>query len=227
MTGEEMEDEKIAEGKIIFKGTKDTVDFDLPFEPNAVWLDRRSDVYGKFYDSSRWPRNVLERQAYAANNTGDYTRAAVLYQRAIEAEYYVPLGDEDHDPDDYKDSVERGTVRIHLLLAELYLRSGEHARAVAELGIVEASPKKIRRAFRERVEVARSRIDLGKRNYQAIVDRLRKRRRGRNRMRRIEAYAVLAVAAHETGHDEIYEKASRTAEKNGVDISALTDLRED
>ena len=114
-----------------------------------------------------------------------------------------------------------------MLLAELHLRSGEHARAGVELDFVEASPKKVRRTYRERIEVARSRLDLGQRNYQAIVDRLRKRLRGGDRMRMIEGYAVLAVAAHETGNDEIYEKASRSAEKNGVDISVLTDLRED
>lgn len=226
MAGEATSDEKLAEGMIVFRGTADTVDFDLPFEPAAVWLDRRSDVYGRFYDASRWPRYTLTRQAFAAENAGDYDKAARLYEKAIEAEYYVPIDPDDYDADDDKDDSESAAVAARVLLAEMYLRSGDHDLAATQLDKVEAKPKKYRRVYREEIEVARSRIDLGSGDYSAIVERLRKRLRGRDRLRSIEGYAVLAVAAHEIGDDEIYKKAAKMAEKNGVNIDALQELRD-
>ena len=226
VAGEAISDEKLAEGKIVFRGTADTVNFDLPFEPAAVWLDRRSDVYGRFYDSSRWPRYALTGQAFAAENAGDYDKAAQLYRKAIEAEYYVPNDSDEYDADADKDDAESAALAAGVRLTKMYLRSGEHALAAAQLEKVEAKPKKYRRAYREEIEVARSRIDLGSGNYSAIVERLRKRLRGNDRMRTIEGYAVLAVAAHEIGDDEVYKKAAKIAEKNGVDIDALKELRD-
>ena len=227
MTGEGQQDREFAEGKIVLKKTVDTVEFDLPFEPDALWLDRRSDVYGTFFDSSRWPKGALEWQAIAAESEGDYSRAAELFGRALEAPYYVPLEDEEYDPDDDEETTRARNARIHIHLAELYLRTHDDARAVGEIEAVEALPKRFARPLRERIEVARSRLDLHRGDYGAVVQRLRPRLRGYDRMRLIAGYAVLAVAAHETGNDQVYEKAARIAERNGVDITALRDLHED
>ena len=80
--------------------------------------------------------------------------------------------------------------------------------------------------LRDELDIMKSRLELRQGKYHSIIDRL-KDYKGRYKDRLTtygsEGYALLAIAARETGDKELFRKAFNHASRNGVNMAALLD----
>jgi hypothetical protein len=67
-------------------------------------------------------------------------------------------------------------------------------------------------------------LEFDRTSEDTIFDAARRKKFRRGRWMRGDAYALLALAAHETGHDEVALAALDEAEERGADVSALRAL---
>jgi len=133
-------------------------------------------------------------------------------------------------------------ARIRLALARLYLKGQGQEATLQQLDLAdrllesdEVTLRMERDALRSRLEIARGDYDPAYRRLKRTL-KLASPRQGGNSWRATmwtlrlrsepealtEAYALLAVAAHETGNTDDYRWAVREARERGVDMEALT-----
>jgi tetratricopeptide (TPR) repeat protein len=189
------------------------------------------------------PKRVLRYHAEDLAAEGRLAEAEERYLQALEA---PTLPDA---PADALDAVTeprvggpREDMRIRLELARLWVDQGRLDRAAAELDAIDRDLERDEaRMFAMQRESLRGRIEILGEDYEAAFRRLRKMLRvaapgrahaaWRDVLRRVqlnaertavtEAYALLAIAARETGNDAEFAWALREARDRGVDVSAI------
>ena len=143
---------------------------------------------------------------------------------------------------DPEQEVLRETTRIRLALARLYLDRGRLGEAASQLDVVDESLGQDRVSFRMERDVLRSRLEIVRGDcepaYRRLKRGLRLARPRRTDWRAMllqaqlgsewqavtEAYALLAVAAYETGHLDDARWALQEAQDRGAGMEELARL---
>jgi len=230
-----------------FRGAAAEFDIKVAKKPTAFWLDQRGELPATFVAEERYPKTALRLLGERLTGHGDGSEAERSFRSALAA----PVVDDEASASRTmsKRETERAGDRvdadIHLCLAELYLDRRRDGEAPAEL---EAAEKLLvgveSEMYSARRKDIRSRLDLleGKadavygrlsrilyleflqRADESTADSLRRVKFGEGRPGTGAEYAMLAVAAHETGNEAVCEQAREEAAKLGVDLAALDAL---
>lgn len=201
-------------GNIQVKGESTKFALEIANEPKGVWLDRDGRVLGHFFDESQNPKRALFFQGLREAAAGRLDKAAVLYDQALAAKESPP---EDTGRTVYWQNIHWArrvlNALIELSRARLFLDLGRDEDAEASLD----QAQKVLGKDHDSIELLQSRLDIRRGSYDRAFRRLRRRGMGSG-----ETYALLAIAARETGHTEELEEALKRARENGADLALLT-----
>jgi hypothetical protein len=217
-------------GQLLLEGRHDEFEIETPSRPTGLVLDPQGEILAGFYSASRDRKRYLRYRAQDLALEGDLAAAESRYREALD----VPV-DSRSEMDGYREN-----LQIHLALARLCLDQRRHAAARAELDAVERDSAVHGDLLRVERDVLRSRLDIQRGEYASARRRLKKTLRvsvrdrggrrivlssrvrlGSERRALAEAYALLAIAAHETGRREDLRWAADAARDRGVDVSRL------
>jgi tetratricopeptide (TPR) repeat protein len=160
---------------------------------------------------------------------GDHDAAERLLGEALAAPVYSERALQWMSPErrkrlDQDEDAHLEDARIHTLRARLLAERGDLGGVEKALAAAEKlldSPE--RQAGAQERLVLRGRLDLARGDARAAYERLRV---GLHRwFFDAEGYAMLSIAAHLTGHDRIADQALERAERRGVDVRALKEVR--
>jgi predicted Zn-dependent protease len=170
-------------------------------------------VFGRFFDESHNPKRALFFEAVKAVAAGKTEEARAFFDRAAATE--------DPPPEDvlYFMTVHLSrrwmNAEIELARARLLLDQGKDDEADTALG-------KAGRLLddTDELKLLESRLAVRRGSYDKAFRQLRKGMEDGDLGG--EGFALMAVAAHASGHTEEYGKALKKARENGVDVAALT-----
>jgi len=230
-------------GRLLLNGPRDS--FEIPFErePTTLRLDPRGEVLAYFHSAKSDPQRVSRFAALNFAAEGRLDEAEAAYLRALEQQ---ALAGNPSDPVPLFSSPEsqalRETTRIRLALARLYLDQARLEQAESQLDVVEEGLGQDWVSFRVERDALRSRLDIARGDYEAAFRRLRRTLRiaspratdWRAMLMRVqlgsewqalaEAYALLAVAAYETGNLDDARWAMQEARERGAGVEELARL---
>lgn len=229
-------------GQLLIEGRESTFSIDIKSKPRYFWLDQRGEVLGLFYRSIDYPRRA---QLYVAQElSGDAVEQGLL--AALE----LPTYGADKAEELTKRELERGerisAALIYLNLLEHYLREGrlEKARQASEeverryrgiyknynkstrricaawINILEGDHRAAYRSLSEFLYLSFPRMETD-----TVADARRRQKFRQGRSWSGDAYALLAIAAHELDNNAVADRALEVAENRGVDVDVLRDLR--
>lgn len=207
-------------GNLLLKGESADFSIPVPYEPKKFWLDKDHRVFGYFLSEERHPKWYLHQQGEKAAVAGNLDEAAALYEKALAAKEPPPDDGRTVYYDNMKWQERILNGRIELSRARLFLDRGDEAKA-------EDSLDKAQRALGDEddsIQVLRARLEVRRGDFEKAFRRLRKGVLGTEDLDTSEAYALLAVAAHKTGHAEDLAKALKKAKESGADMAALSSL---
>lgn len=203
---------------LLLKGASRSFSVPLRFEPKGLWLDRDNRVFGFFFDESRNPKRALYYRAQDATARGRLDEAETLLARALEMEEPPEVVETGRRQAYWKDIQLARRVfdaRVEMYRAVLLMDLGRDDEADAAIG-------RARRVVKDDLGLDRlqARLEVRRSRYEKAYQLLR---RG-DRHERLEAqdFALLAIAARETGHPEEAAEALKRARERGVDVTVLT-----
>jgi hypothetical protein len=201
----------VVRGNIIIQGEATPFEIPVEHEPKAFWLDRRTQVFGLFFDENRHPKRMLLFRGEKAAVEGKAGDAVALFDKALSTEEPPPDTGETVYYSDIQYARRVMNAQIELGRARLLLDQGKDDEADAALGRVD-------RLLRdgEEYRLLQSRLDVRRGNYDKAFGRLRKDTWS------TEGYALLAISARATGHKEELDKALKKARENGADMTLLS-----
>jgi len=211
-------------GRLVVLGETTPFRFETDQIPEVFWLDRESEVFGRFFAGDRWPRRMAYYEGLDLQAAGDPSGARERLRSALDAEIaVVPFGWEDFFPDvDVVEAGERLDARIRLALARLELDDANPAAAGIEFEIAGDLVKSRDRWILDHdLFVVESRYLLLAGEAQSAFKLLKKRVLGRRAIESRETLALLAIAAHEVGDITVFTEARDRAEELGVDLGPL------
>jgi hypothetical protein len=223
-------------GRLMLAGPVLAFEVETEERPVGLELDPRGELFARFYSFATDPKRSLRLQAQDLALEGDLEGAERAYLEALGREL-GPAG-----------TWLRGAARarriedarIRLGLARLCLDQGRGDEAAAQLSALDELLGDERELFRVERDALRGRLDVQRGHYAAAYARLKKTlhvlepRRGpqswRARLEQLqltserlaltEAYALLAVAARETGNVEDFAWAAAEARQRGASLPA-------
>jgi hypothetical protein len=227
---------KYAKRMIDLSSAKFAIDFDIPWEPKEIVLDRDREVLALVYSKGPNPKEILLKRGINFAAAGKTTEAEAAFKEALEAKrstemqsalnpyapYFMSLPAGVDIGASYKDLLldvqkQITNAALHLLLARLYIDEGKDAAAADELKQANrALDTDYRDWIDEEAALLESRIDVRRGEYKAALDRLSKR--GGDSA---ETYALAAIAAKGSGQTAELQKAMDGARELGVDLSAM------
>jgi hypothetical protein len=237
--------EKAGGGSLLLPGRRSAFEISSEHEPTELVFDPLDEILARFFSERDYPKRVRRYRAIdfvkaARQDEAEASLREALAMPAASSDRYAPM------PWLYDQQTEllHENARIRLELARLLIDQGRYGEALAELDAVEESLGPSRAVFRMARDSHRSRLEIAQGDYQPAYRRLKKtlrlaapRRNPRNwravlwrahlsseSLAMKEAYALLAVAAFETGHRDDYRWALREAEERGVDMSLLREI---
>jgi len=231
---------KYAKKNIDITGGNFKIDIDIPWEPKDVALDRDHEVLALFYSESHNRKQVLLQRGLHLVAMGKLDDAERTFKEAIATKQStevetalnafgpvpvsMPVGVElgQYKPRvlDLQDQITNSALR--LLLARLYIDEGKDADAGTELGKADrALERDLHYLIDDEIALLQSRIDVRAGSYKSAFDRLSKLANDDPDGLSAEGYALLAVAAKQTGDETTLRKAVEHARVLGVDLSAL------
>ncbi len=206
--GRQVSANAILSGNLLLEGENTELDFEVDFEPTELWLDRRQQVFGRFFNQRRYPKRTLCYRGIDQAAAGQHLEAERLFHQALAAPVFP---DRDESADD---------AGIELQLARLYLDQNR----VAEAGD----------AFDRVRELANDAVrwELGSElvNVEArLAIRAGQPRRAYRLLRKAadrgeletEGLLLLAIAARATGHHDQFEAAREAASSRGAEVAVL------
>ena len=231
---------KYARRIIDIAGPKFTLDFDIPWEPKDVVLDRDREVPALFFAKRQNAKEVLLQRGMNLAALGKAAEAEAAFKEGIAAPastelegalnrfapvaLWIPVGV------DLGDAFKKPMLEIqtqltnsalHLSLARLYIDQGKEAEGAAEL---KQANKSLDREWREfiddEVALLQSRIDVRHGDYAAAYDRMSKHLK-EERPGTAEAFALLAIAAKQSGQTAELQRSIDMARQLGVDVTAI------
>src|ERR1051326_4556420 len=225
---------KYAKRMIDLSNAKFALDFDIPWAPKDVVLDRDREVLALLYSKGRSPKEVLLKRGLTLAAAGKTAEAEAAFKEALAAkpstelqsslnpfapiELSLPAGVDIGSS--YKDVLldvqkQVTTAALHLSLARLYIDTSRDAAAADEL---KQANRALDHYYHDWIDgelaVLESRLDVHRGDYKAAYDRLAKRGSS------AEAYALYAIAAKQSGQTDL-QKAIDDARELGVDVTAI------
>ena len=229
-------------GQLLIEGRDSTFSLDIKSKPRYFWLDQRGEVLGLFYRRNDYPRRA---QRYLAQEMGgDEAELGLL--AALELPVYGPGKKEDLSKREMEREDRTSTARIYLELLEHYLREGrlEKAREASEevesryrgqyknyykstrriceawINILEGDHRAAYRSLSDFLYLSFPRLETD-----TVADARRRQKFRQGRSWSGDAYALLAIAAHELDNGDVADRALEVAENRGVDVEVLKTLR--
>jgi hypothetical protein len=231
------------QGNLLIDGRRGEFRIPTPSRPRRLTLDPQQETLAWFHAADQHPKHVLRYAAHDVARSGRVGEAEALLRRALEAlegpveapPWSAPVAPPRREP-----AVE--DARIRLDLARLYLDTDRDAEAAEELAWIDRSiDERYWSPYRVEREMLRARIDLRAGEHAAALRRLRRllraaappaegsQRRGRawwtqstsEQQALVEAFTLLAVAAHETGATDDLAWALDETRALAVDTSVL------
>jgi hypothetical protein len=205
-------------GNLLLRGPSSEFSIPVDFEPRGFWLDRENDVFGLFFDESFNPKRGAYFQGREAAAAGRMEEAEKLFAQALGMK--EPAPEMEGSRTVYWQEIQRSRRVVNAYLetarARLFMDLNRDDEAEEAIGrarrMVTGDPLDLNR-LQARLEIRRGRYEKA---YQLL------RREDRHESLNAQEYALLAIAARETGHTEEYEEALEKARENGVDLSLLT-----
>lgn len=208
-------------GRMLLTGPTTPLAITVEHEPKELWLDRKEEVFGRFFNESRNPKRVLYYQGIDATAAGQAAEAEALYARALAAPVEViPEGEKGRQGELKREGRELD-ARIELGRARLYLEQGRDAEAQAAFERAHRVLGTYGGWIEEELKVVESRLDIRRGDFDRAFKRLRKGLLARGSIDSTEGYLLLAIAAKATGHGEELEQALKAAREGGVDVALL------
>jgi len=211
-------------GRVLVAGETSPIRLEFDETPAVFWLDRDQEVFGRFFNTDRWPRRSSYYRGLDLDAAGDADGARETFERALAADVaIVPEGWEDYFHDvNVETEGERFDARIYLALVRLDLDAGrlDDARAGLELAR-EQIKSRDRWLLAESLLVLESRLELLSGDTKAAHRRLKKGVLGQRGIDTPETWALLAVSAHQVGDTEVFDRAVERAVELGVDLGPL------
>jgi tetratricopeptide (TPR) repeat protein len=227
-------------GTMTIRGDGTRFRIPLDREPSEFWLDQKGEMLANFFCETRHPKQMMRRRANEMLRAGRREQARQLFERALDASTVVGPAAEELDHADIEWESRHQNVTIHLGLARLHIDEGDDDGARREMEAAEALLDRnsnfelpARLILRSWLQIREGKC---KPAYEALSDYLRIRPREkkqdleqvapevREQHRDADAYALLAVAAYETGHRSVAEKALKAARDRQADMSVLAAL---
>jgi tetratricopeptide (TPR) repeat protein len=197
--------------------------FQVDYEPKAFWLDRETEVFGRFFDQRRFPKRMLYYRGLDAASAGGAEEAIKLFQDALRAEVMAgPSYDLSETDEQFEQEARILDIWIHLGLMRLHLDGNRTGEAQATL---EQAKKLVNRLLRYRFDhwskVLEARLALQQGDAEKAFRILRKAQRSAIGTGN-EGILVMAIAAQESGHELDALAALERAKDKGLDVSFLT-----
>jgi tetratricopeptide (TPR) repeat protein len=208
----------VVAGNLLLKGGSSRFSVPVHFEPKGLWLDRKNSVFGFFFDESRYPKRAAYYRAREAADGGRLEEAEKLFAQALgmkEPAEEVETGKRNVQWGDIQWARRVLNARIEANRAVLLMDLGRDAEADAAIG-------RARWVVRDDLGLDRieARLAIRRGRYEKAYQLLR--RSDRYEVLEAQDYALLAVAARETGHPEEAAEALKKARERGVDMTVLT-----
>jgi hypothetical protein len=215
-------DQQVLSGNLVVRGTETPLELSTKLEPEIVWLDRRQEVFARFFCQTCWPRQTMLTQGLSLEAEGRRAEAESILHRAL-TEPMVGVPEIWLDADqDLVWQTRSLNIRIHLSLARLYLDGNRLDEASARLDEARAlMTRGDRWQFEKDLVAAEARLKLSRGETRAAFDQLTTALRDRRYSRSAETYALLAIAARELGDEQTFREARKHAEEHGADTSVL------
>ena len=233
-------------GQLFLQGRRDDFEIDTVERPVDLRLDPQGEILAWFYSAEHHPKRFLRYQAedLVAAGEGDAAEARFLEALSLPGESSArdPLSPAPDLPG-AQGSVQ--DLKIRLALVRLYTEQGREAEALAALDEIDRELETSNQTmFRMQRDALRSRMEIRQGRYGAAYRRLKKTlklaspRDDRTSWRNVwwqyrlntertavtESFSLLAIAAHETGNEEVFLWALREARNRGVDVGLLETL---
>jgi tetratricopeptide (TPR) repeat protein len=227
-------------GRLLMTGRRDSFEIESDREPLGVTFDPEGELLAYFYSKREDPKQVGIYRAMDLVAERRFAEAEASYREALRLPIAErgPIGPVPwlYNPET---EAQRADARIRLALARLYLDQDREAEALGELDFIDRELDPTRTLFRVEREALRSRLDVRRGEYRSAIKRLRRTLRlavterrnwrallnriylGSERLALTEAFALLTVAALETGRYEDMRWAHAEAVGRGADMRAL------
>ncbi len=200
-------------GTIVLRGESTSFAIPVEQEPKEFWLDRHDEVFGVFYDESRYPKRTAFAEGLHAASAGHAAEAEAFFAKALAAAEEPPLRDAPWGW--IQQSRRQLDAQIELGRARLYVEQGRDQEARAALdraGMLSDSQEYL---------LLESRLELRAGQPDKVFRRLDREVLDKHRVNSLEGLLLLAIAARATGHDEPFDKAAKKARDRGADVSLL------
>ena len=202
---------------MVISGRHTELEIDIEERPAQLWLDRDSEVFGRFLDRRKHPKRMLLLQASKLAAAGDLAAAEDTLRRALQKR--SPLASSDYLLD----------AHLHLRLAYTLLDRGRDPEAATSLDLAReafdqgksALPGSETRRFASAFEVAEARMEIRRGDYHAALHRLSSGALDPKDATSTEGYLLLAIAAQATGQVQELEEALEIARRRGADVTRL------
>jgi hypothetical protein len=233
---------RVRQGLVFLEGRQGEFEIATEEQPVELRLDPGNEILAYFHSAADEPRRVTRYQAQDLAYAGRAAEAEAAFHRALE----LPLGPRaatDAIPwtNDQQAELRQDESLIRLALARLYLEQARRDDAEAELDTVEALLGPDRLTLRVERDTLRSWLEVLDGEYEPAFRRLKKTlklaspgeagrgwrptlwrvRLGAERLAMVEAWALLAVAAYETGQRDDMRWAIDEARERGAEMEAL------
>jgi len=206
-------------------------------------LDPEGELLAGFYSATLNPKRYLHYRAQDLTVIGDLAAAEARYRDALQVPGEEPRQRDPFAPVYTAISPHAENLRIRLALVRLYLDQGRDPEARVELDALDADLTAHHEDFLQvERDVLRSRLEIRNADYAAPRQRLKRILEwaeegggdpwidptepvpvASERRAVAEAFALLAIVAHETGRQREADWAAQEAADRGVDVSRLDD----
>jgi hypothetical protein len=234
-------------GQLVLQGSSSRFNIPIDREPVDFYFDQNGEVLARFYCESRQPKRMLRFQGERQSGQGDHEAAMQTFQAALRA----PLAPESRRGELSRKQLQERTeiedAMIQYRLATLYLDMDRGEEALEAYQKARKLLGPLNRPNYERTDLLlKARMDVRNGEYKAaygalsnklslrikrtgegtVGDAMRRRKFGRGWRAPGDAYALLAVAAANTGHPDIAALALEEAESRRADMTLLRTVLE-
>ncbi len=206
---------------MLLEGPSTEFAFEIDYQPKALWLDRDSNVFGRFWNQRRFPKQMLYYQGLDEAGAGRHGEAEELFRQALAAEVVAgPSYQRQLSERDLR-AIGRGLdAAAQLELARLHLDRDRLADAAAAFAAARQLATAAGRDSGD-FKTVEARLLVRRGESERAFKLLHKAISRRGELDSVEGLLLLVIAAHQTGRSQELEPLLATAGERGADVAAL------
>jgi tetratricopeptide (TPR) repeat protein len=209
------------DGRMMIRGKQHDFEFEVGYQPMEMWFDPKREVFGRFFSENDIPKRVMYYKGLDAVAAGNLEEGAEFFRRALE-ESAKGIDSPSVVADAINERRERSLdVRIRAQLAWLHMDRGDIDQAAQHLELLRKERKRAYFMADSYLRIGEGRLKLLQGDAEGAYARLSKNNRKRIWFVRPSGYALLAIAAKQTGNDKVYDAAMKKARRRGIDVKLL------